>query len=133
MHAHGELHEKHRVSISIGKAGYYKLHVRLRKAGLPLPGSPFDIRVEPGAACAVNSNLTSPPRILGRTMRVAVTLVGVDVMGNACSRGGAKVAVLYNDGTPIEPRIDDQVPSLDGTAWSERHEHESAHATLRKA
>ena len=33
---------------SIGLAGSYRLHVGLRQQGLSLPGSPFDLHVDPG-------------------------------------------------------------------------------------
>ena len=52
LHAHGNLHEAHNVSYSIGLVGEYLLHVRLHAAGVQLPGSPFRLVVTPGHAHA---------------------------------------------------------------------------------
>lgn len=45
LHARGELYEKHAVYYSIGLAGEYLLHVRLRHAAAAIPGSPFKLEV----------------------------------------------------------------------------------------
>lgn len=63
LHAHGVPVESHQVLYSVAKCGRYRLHVGLRKqvvggkvvASVALPGSPFELLVEPGAAHALAS------------------------------------------------------------------------------
>jgi hypothetical protein len=59
LHAHGKLVETHRVTYSIGKVGEYELHIGLRQQAMPLPGSPFRLRVSPGVASALTTSV--PP------------------------------------------------------------------------
>ena len=80
----------HRVSYSIGLAGTYLLHVRLRKEGLPVPGSPFPLTVLPGEPVAHACFLTTEPQALGGN-KAGVVLRTCDAMGNACVTGGADV------------------------------------------
>ena len=56
-HSKGAVHELHRVSYSIGLVGRYHLHVRLRQAALPVPGSPFTLIVKPGKASATSTRI----------------------------------------------------------------------------
>ena len=80
----------HRVYYSIGLAGSYLLHVRLRREGLPVPGSPFQLNVVPGVAVAHASFLTTEAEPIG-TRKLGILLQTCDVMGNACVAGGADV------------------------------------------
>ena len=57
LHSKGAVHELHRVSYSIGLVGRYHLHVRLRQAALPVPGSPFTLIVKPGKASATSTRI----------------------------------------------------------------------------
>ena len=57
IHSHGKLHESHRVSYSVGVAGQYLLHVRLRKQGSALPGSPFVLTVVANVAHSLSGPL----------------------------------------------------------------------------
>ena len=91
LHSHGALREFHTVSYSIGVAGSYLLHVRLRNQAAALPGSPFPLQVLPGPAWAQSSSLPFEQLTseVGETfthlMRTA------DKIGNACVVGGAEV------------------------------------------
>ena len=61
LHAHGQLYEKHNVFYSIGLAGDYLLHVRLRQQAMPVPGSPFKLTVLPAPADAKSTKLPPGP------------------------------------------------------------------------
>ena len=63
LHAHGQLHERHKVLYSIGLAGEYFLHVRLRQQAKAIPGSPFRLTVLPGPAHARSTY--APPNASG--------------------------------------------------------------------
>ena len=52
LHAHGKVVDTHKVYYSICLVGTYHLHVGLRSQGVPIPGSPFKLRVVPGQAHA---------------------------------------------------------------------------------
>lgn len=90
IHAHGKLWETHTVSFSIGRAGCYYLHVGLRSSGLPLPGSPFALKVLPGHAHALSTRLPTealPLRtVVGETGSLVVH--AADRVGNLCASGG---------------------------------------------
>ena len=81
----------HSVHYSIGLAGKYKLHVGLRQQEKALPGSPFDLRVEPGAAFAASSKLPveSLPLqgIADEDKQEGLVFTTADVLGNACIKG----------------------------------------------
>ena len=89
----------HRVSYSIGIAGEYLLHVRLRQAAAELPGSPFLLRVEPGAAFAASSSL--PRHVLHGHVVIdspesecaEYVMSTADRMGNKRTSGGEAVVV----------------------------------------
>lgn len=122
LHAHGELHEVHRVSYALSLAGTYFLHVRLRHQALPLPGSPFKLVVRPGAACARMSRLL-PGVLRGKVGGDAdsgcqQTLQCADQVGNECIAGGAPVEVrcFTEDGLVAAPGMETTVTDLkDGT------------------
>jgi len=122
LHAHGELHEVHRVSYALSLAGTYFLHVRLRHQALPLPGSPFKLVVRPGAACARTSRLL-PGVLRGKVGGDAdsgcqQTLQCADQVGNECIAGGAPVEVrcFTEDGLVAAPGMETTVTDLkDGT------------------
>lgn len=96
LHAKGKYVETHKVSYSIGKVGTYLLHVRLRQQAVPLPGSPFTLKVSPNAAHAVSTTLPNV-KIHGLVgvdpnAGCGVTIQSVDVMGNQCVAGGAPLS-----------------------------------------
>lgn len=62
--AKGHVHDWHKVHFTIGRAGRYLLHVRLRDAKQPLPGSPFALTVVPGEAHATRVILLPESRPL---------------------------------------------------------------------
>ena len=97
LHAKGQLHEVHRVSYSIGCAGEYLLHVRLRQKAIALPGSPFSLVVKPGAAYAKSTTLapllTHGVVGMGPEHGVNQELKTSDKMANACIVGGAEVRI----------------------------------------
>ena len=122
LHAKGQLVEQHEVSFSIGVAGTYLLHVNLRESAARgsavVPGSPFLLRVSPGSAYPLSTQLppealplrggsTQPTggggkaasRAAGDNFSCELVLVGRDKMGNACDAGGANITCGY-----IEPR-----------------------------
>ena len=95
LHAHGKLITTHTVQYSIGRAGRYLLHVGLRNQNVALPGSPFEITVDPGAAHAVSTRLPADKLPLKGTVGEmgSVRIVTCDRMGNLCIVGGAPVRV----------------------------------------
>lgn len=88
LHSHGQLHTVHRVSYSIGVAGQYLLHVRLRKQAVALPGSPFMLKVEAGRAHALSSRLPPEPLISEVGTKCVVIVSTADCMGNPRHIGG---------------------------------------------
>ena len=54
---HGRLAKVHTVHYSVGRAGQFKLHVNLRHQKTPLPGSPFNLTVSPGAGYPLSTQL----------------------------------------------------------------------------
>ena len=115
LHAHGQLHEVHNVSYSIGLAGHYWLHVRLRQQATSVPGSPFHLHVLPGQAHAKSTRVSQEPLngMVGGTEDTGCSLIlhAADRVGNQCSAGGANLQILcdskemitnvedFNDGT----------------------------------
>lgn len=104
LHAHGRVQETHEVFYSIGLVGRYRLHVGLRQSKMPVPGSPFQLQVLPGAASAI---ATRTPRGIELPLRGTVgskegqgcrlELPVFDRMGNRCTEGGAKVRCSCSD------------------------------------
>lgn len=98
LHAHGQLHEVHKVSYSIGLAGEYLLHVRLRQQAMPIPGSPFFLTVTPGGAHGHSTRLPSGATRGNVGLQpedgCEMHLVTADKMGNRCIEGGAALEVL---------------------------------------
>ena len=79
---------------AINQAGSYALHVRLRSSGESLPGSPFSVRVLPGAAHAQTTTLWPKGRkaldsAAGRPGKFSFH--ALDRLGNPCIEGGADV------------------------------------------
>jgi len=98
LHARGQLLEVHKAAYSVGRAGQYLLHVRMRQAACSLPGSPFVLTVVPAGAYAKSSNLPSHPLsgMVGTAEKdgCECELKTSDKMGNPCILGGAKVEIL---------------------------------------
>ena len=87
----------HRVNYSIGLAGKYLLHVRLRKEAMPVAGSPFELTVLPGPAHGHTSFLAKESQKVNNSSRLAsITLYTRDVMGNKCIHGGADIHCSCN-------------------------------------
>lgn len=99
LHAKGQLHEVHKVHYSIGLAGEYFLHVRLRQKAQAIAGSPFRLTVLPGPAHARSTRLSSDAMRglvgldAGSAVGVHQTLYTADKMGNLCVKGGASVTI----------------------------------------
>ena len=134
LHAHGQLHEVHRVSYSIGLAGEYLLHVRLRQQALALPGSPFKLTVRPGAAFAKSTRLpegtirgmvgTGSDAGCMRELRTA------DKMGNMCIVGGALVKLLVEE-DDVETEVVDRGDGTYQLRWkSKLSGHFKTHITI---
>ncbi len=98
LHAHGQLHEVHKVSYSIGLAGQYLLHVRMRQAAASLPGSPFVLSVVPASAYAKSTRLPAEPLrgMVGNAEGdgCECELRTADKMGNYCIVGGASLSIV---------------------------------------
>ena len=112
VHAHGRLVDLHQVSYSIGRAGVYHLHVKMRREGTPLPGSPFKLTVLPGSIASAGTSFLvvsggdmKPARVVrGRSGTRLLeseqppgcqfTLQSCDEVGNCCINGGADVACM---------------------------------------
>ena len=97
LHAHGKLVKVHAVHYSIGLAGRYKLHVGLRQQMQPLPGSPFQLLVEPGSAYAASSRLPAESLplsgVASEELQHGLTFQTSDMLGNLCVHGGADISV----------------------------------------
>ena len=99
LHAHGKLIKCHQVHYSVGRAGQYLLHIGIRNQAAPLPGSPFELTVLPGAAHPVATSLSMDET--GRALPLrgvvgeagSVTIATSDRMGNKCKVGGAPLRV----------------------------------------
>ena len=95
LHAHGKIIKVHTVHYSVGLAGAYKLHVGLRQQGQPLPGSPFNLVVEPSVAYAGSTHLPQDKLplqgIADEGFQNGLIFVTADVLGNMCLKGGAEV------------------------------------------
>lgn len=119
VHAHGRLVDLHQVSYSIGRAGVYHLHVKMRREGTPLPGSPFKLTVLPGSIASAGTSFLvvsggdmKPARVVrGRSgtkflnseqpSGCRFTLQSCDEVGNCCINGGADVACMC----PLAPQL----------------------------
>ena len=98
LHARGRLIEVHKVFYSIGLVGLYRLHVGLRQQQMPLPGSPFKLKVIAGPAHASSTNVPSSVTFpiegsvgLEEEQGCHLLLPVSDRMGNLCTKGGAKI------------------------------------------
>jgi len=91
------------------------LHVRLRQAALPIPGSPFTLEVTPGEPSAVTTKLPMPGD--GSAIRGSVgtgpdagcelIVSTADKMGNVCVEGGADLKVECED-EDVETTVNDK-------------------------
>ena len=95
LHAHGRLVKTHTVSYSIGKSGRYLLFVGLRNQKVAMPGSPFELTVEPGSAHPAATSLPSEMLPLCGVVGElgCVKFVTRDRMGNLCVVGEAPARV----------------------------------------
>ena len=88
----------HSVHYSLGRAGRYMMHVRLRQQGARLQGSPFELEVSPGTAHAAWTSVQVehdrlPLRGIVGEPSVGVKVLSKDRMANRCLVGGALVRV----------------------------------------
>lgn len=96
LHAHGRMYEQHKVTYSIGVAGTYLLHVRLRHMAASLPGSPFLLTVHPAEAHASQTQLAA--EIHGEISGECACVVDTgDLLANRCVRGGAEIVCYCGD------------------------------------
>jgi len=118
LHAHGKLVKVHSAHFSVGKAGLYKLHVGLRQQMLPLPGSPFDLLVEPGYAYAASSVLpvSSLPLsgVASEDWHQGLIFSSADTLSNACKKGGADVLMRLALNTKVAAREQTKDKDSDG-------------------
>lgn len=95
LHAHGKLVKTHTVHYSCGRAGKYLLYVGLRNQKAALPGSPFELTVDPGpahpAATRLPAELLPLQGVVGEMG--SVRFFTRDRMGNLCTVGAAPVKV----------------------------------------
>ena len=132
LHAHGKLHEVHRVSYSVARSGAYLLHVRLHQKAASLPGSPFLLDVAPGAAHAPSISLPIE-RLLGPAGAPIDALIQLaDRAGNHCrsseievGRGGvlqkrqqAAVSCIVTDSSECDARCEDQQDGTYLLSWT---------------
>ena len=131
LHAHGKLIKVHHVSYSVGLAGRYKLHVGLRQQMLPLPGSPFDLSVEPGSAYAGSTRLPTDKYHLSgmadEEWQMGLVLRTADMLGNLCEKGGAALTMSLPkrwaadhelDENPVNCRVVDKADGSYECDWS---------------
>ena len=124
LHAHGQLHEVHKVSYSIGLAGQYLLHVRLRQQAMAMPGSPFRLTVTPAGAYAKSTRL--PEGAIkgmvgtGSDAGCSQELRTADKMGNLCIVGGANVKT-YADHDGIETEVVDRGDGTYVCHWKSKY------------
>ena len=111
----GKLHDVHKVSYSIGRAGHYLLHVRLRQQAMAVAGSPFHLHVIPGQAHATGTQLSTQPLRgnVGTTDDAGckMTMHAADRVGNSCTCGGAKVQIMCESSDMVTKVTDNE----DGT------------------
>jgi len=105
LHSHGLLPELHKVFYSVGIAGQYLLHVRLRKQAVALPGSPFFLTIKPGAPHALNIKLPAGGLSGEVGGRCSLLLATADKVGNTCVEGGGKLQCLCTS-TPLKGDVD---------------------------
>ena len=124
LHARGQLHEVHKVSYSVGLAGQYLMHVRLRQQAVAMPGSPFKLVVRPGAASAKSTRCQPGPFRgtvgNGPDCGCQQELRTKDKMGNMCIEGGANIKLL----TDLEGVDNEVVDHGDGSyqcVWKSKY------------
>ena len=122
LHAHGQLHETHKVHFSISMCGLYRLHVALRNGSVELPGSPFLLEVVAGPASALSTGLADEylplHGVVGAdaTSGCRVLLTTMDKMGNRCSSGGANVQ-CYCAEQDVVTRVTDNADGSYALEW----------------
>lgn len=124
LHAHGKLHEVHKVSYSIGLAGQYFLHVRLRQQAMPIPGSPFLLSVKPAPAHGHSSRLASGTIRglvgLGQEAGCVTLMRTADKMGNMCIQGDANLKISCEN-TDIETEVEDHKDGSYTLRWRSKY------------
>ena len=106
LHSHGKLTESHRVFYSVGVAGTYLLHVRLRHQAAALPGSPFLLNVAPGDAYALSTRL--PSQLMGEVGgRCSCNIATFDQVGNPCIEGGSALTCSCDPEDQIQTAVSD--------------------------
>ena len=136
LHAHD--HDFHKVHFSICRAGAYLLHCGLRRpnGSIPLPGSPFLLKVDPGAAYALTTRIPDDVLPLSGALELTLpnkaetgakseprcictlNLQARDRMGNACTQGGATVVCGCTDAeSGVVSRTIDQGNGLYACEW----------------
>jgi hypothetical protein len=86
---------KCRASVTMEKAGEYRLHVLMQPNHQPLQGSPLTLHVRPGEASASHSKClaTTAEKRLRAGQRRTFKVRTHDAYGNKCDTGGAKIAL----------------------------------------
>ena len=122
LHSKGQLHEQHEVAFSVDRVGRYLLHVRLRQACRPLPGSPFALLVHAAAAHQTTSFVAPSEQPLVGEVGLAAgdgcsyTLQTYDRVGNKCTEGGSEVVAACSDCNLIKgnqlPEVCGMIPAL---------------------
>ena len=126
LHAKGQLHEVHRCTYSVGKAGTYWLHVRLRNQALSIPGSPFALLVKPDKPHAQSTKLPEGVQPLNGVVGdkhsdgCHVVLRTADKMGNECNAGGATVVVTCSN-KDVKTSCEDNGDGSYNLAWRSRY------------
>jgi len=97
LHAHGKIVKLHQVHYSVGLAGRYQLHVGLRHQAVALPGSPFELLVEPGKAYAASTRLPEAALplsgVANEEWQHGLNFTTADMLGNVCTKGGSNIVM----------------------------------------
>ena len=127
LHAHGQIHETHKVHYSIAMCGMYKLHVALRHERVELPGSPYLLHVSAGPASALSTRLPEDALplagVVGTNGGCQLTLLASDKMGNRCTTGGASVSCssAVKDQEKVDSRVIDNDDGTYTLEWKSKH------------
>ena len=125
LHSKGQLHEQHKVAFSVDRVGRYLLHVRLRQACRPLPGSPFALLVHAAAAHQTTSFVAPSEQPLVGEVGLAAgdgcsyTLQTYDRVGNKCTEGGSEVVAACSD-NKVEPQCADNGDGTYTLQWQSK-------------
>lgn len=92
----------HSVHYSVGLSGKYKLHVGLRHQMCPLPGSPFELSVEPSKAYAASTKLPADvlplSGVASEEVQHGLRFTTADMLGNRCRKGGSNIVMQISKG-----------------------------------